>query len=268
MAGNGNAMSSTQPLIPVFTRKGYEYWSIRMKTLLTSQDLLHFVENGYDDSDNEIRLKDNKKKDSKALAIIQQAVHDSVFSRIATATTSKQAWSIAAIEESKDLSVFSFDELMRSLQAHESRINRSLEKNEEKAFQVKEATIKTGEIESSTSRGYGSGGLYGRGCGRGRKADCWYKDQQVNYATKNGEESMKSMFKELDETRKMQVKLGNGKEIQVEGKGTVAIKTSHGKVKLLHNVQFVPDLGYNLLSVGQLMAGEYSVVHVLLKISI
>ncbi|KAJ0084766.1 hypothetical protein Patl1_29610 [Pistacia atlantica] len=68
---------------------------------------------------------------------------------------------------------------------------------------------------------------------------------------------IKSMFKELDETRKMQVKLGNGTEIQVEGKGTVAIKTSHGKVKLLHNVQFVLDLGYNLLSVGQLMAGGY-----------
>ncbi|KAJ0080589.1 hypothetical protein Patl1_24239 [Pistacia atlantica] len=170
---------------------------------------------------------------------------------------------------------------MGSLQAHESRINRSLEKNEEKAFQVKEAATKTGEIESSTSRGHGSGGFCGRGRGRGRgrsqfdqqkrssseqrssgeqrsyrsgiqchhckkfghkKGDCWYKDQQVNYATENGEESklfiahldtnyessdvwfvdrsysnhmtgMKSKLKELDETHKMQVKLGNGKEI-------------------------------------------------------
>ncbi|KAJ0016682.1 hypothetical protein Pint_11384 [Pistacia integerrima] len=44
---------------------------------------------------------------------------------------------VAAIEESHDLSDFSFDELMSSLQAHEERLNRSHDKNEEKAFQVK-----------------------------------------------------------------------------------------------------------------------------------
>ncbi|CAL5345664.1 unnamed protein product [Camellia sinensis] len=70
---------------------------------------------------------------------------------------------------------------------------------------------------------------------------------------------MKSLFKELDETQKLKVQLGNAKEMQVEGKGTVSIKTTHGNIKLLHNVQFVPDLGYNLLSVGQLMAAGYSI---------
>ncbi|KAI4313205.1 hypothetical protein L6164_026202 [Bauhinia variegata] len=33
---------------------------------------------------------------------------------------------------------------------------------------------------------------------------------------------VKTLFKELDETQKMKVKLGDDKEIQVEGKGTVA----------------------------------------------
>ncbi|KAK2985314.1 hypothetical protein RJ640_024310 [Escallonia rubra] len=253
MASNGNVMSATQPLIPIFKGEGYEFWSIRMRTLLKSQDLWDLVEQGYPDPDEESRLKENKKKDSKALVIIQQVVHDSVFSRIAAATTSKQAWSIlrkefqgdskvivvrlqslrrdfetlymksgesiadflsramaivsqmrsygekisdetvvakvlrsltpkfdhvvAAIEESKDLSIFSFDELMGSLQAHESRINRSLEKNEEKAFQVKETVIRTAEAQSATFRGRGRGGFRGRGYGRGRGRLDWQQRQ-------------------------------------------------------------------------------------------
>nr|GEV56264.1 hypothetical protein [Tanacetum cinerariifolium] len=46
---------------------------------------------------------------------------------------------VAAIKESKDLSTFSFDELMGSLQAHEVRINWKFAKEEEKVFQSKGA---------------------------------------------------------------------------------------------------------------------------------
>jgi len=56
------------------------------------------------------------------------------------------------------------------------------------------------------------------------------------------------------------VQLGNTKEMQVERKGTVKVETSHGKINQLDNVQFVPDLGYNLLSVGQLMTRGHSVL--------
>ena len=64
-----------------------------MKTLFRSQDLWDLVESGYDDEDaDESRLRENRKKDSKALFILQQAVHDTIFSRIVTATTSKEAW--------------------------------------------------------------------------------------------------------------------------------------------------------------------------------
>ena len=56
------------------------------------------------------------------------------------------------------------------------------------------------------------------------------------------------------------MQLGNKKEIQVEGKGTVGVHTSHDKEKMLDNVHFVPDLGYILLSVGQLMTSGYSIL--------
>ena len=85
MASNGTAMGAA----PIFKGEGYELWSICLKTLLKSQDLWDLVERGYADPDEESRLRENKKKDSKALVIIQQVVHDFIFTRISAATTSK-----------------------------------------------------------------------------------------------------------------------------------------------------------------------------------
>ena len=70
----------------------------------------------------------------------------------------------------------------------------------------------------------------------------------------------KSLFRELDETHKLIVKLGDGKPIQVEGKGTVALESDYGKVKLLYDVFFIPGLSHNLLSVGQLIPSGYSIL--------
>lgn len=50
-------------------------------------------------------------------------------------------------------SSFSFDELKSSLQTHEARINRSLEKQEEKAFQVRGDSFKQKEFFSGRGRG-------------------------------------------------------------------------------------------------------------------
>ena len=48
-----------------------------MKTLLKFQDL--WKEQGYVDPDDEGKLREKMKKDSKVLVIIQQAIHDIVF---------------------------------------------------------------------------------------------------------------------------------------------------------------------------------------------
>ncbi|XP_039145762.1 uncharacterized protein LOC120283003 [Dioscorea cayenensis subsp. rotundata] len=63
-----------------------------MKTLFRAEDLWDLVEKGYADPDEETRLRENTKKDAKALYLIQQTLPDSVLSRIASATTSKEAW--------------------------------------------------------------------------------------------------------------------------------------------------------------------------------
>ena len=106
------------------------------------------------------------------------------------------------------------------------------------------------------------------------KNDCWYKDKSINMAEGSVETNLfmahyslegvannvrlidsgcsnhmtgkKEIFRKLDECKNLKVKLGDDKEIQVGGEGTVAITTISGKTKLLHNVQYVPSLAHNL----------------------
>lgn len=68
-----------------------------MKTLFKSQELWDIVEQGFEDSpriqvaDNITRLRELRKKDAKALFLVQQALAEEIFPRIAATTTSKQA---------------------------------------------------------------------------------------------------------------------------------------------------------------------------------
>lgn len=84
----------------------------------------------------------------------------------------------------------------------------------------------------------------------------WFIDSGCS----NHMSSSKSLFRDLDESQKSEVRLGDDKQVDVEGKGTVEIKTVQGNVKFLYDVQYVPTLAHNLLSVGQLMTSGYSVV--------
>ena len=69
-----------------------------------------------------------------------------------------------------------------------------------------------------------------------------------------------SLFRDLDESYKSEVRLGDYKELYVEGKCIVEIKTFQGNVKILFDVQYVPTLAHNLLSVGQFITSGYSIV--------
>ncbi|XP_010267663.1 PREDICTED: uncharacterized protein LOC104604813 [Nelumbo nucifera] len=385
----------TVPTLPIFLK----FQAVKYKVVMNkrrSSDAQKYIlygitGSGFEDTnptEPDQRLRETCKKDAKALFLIQQALDEEIFPRIAAASTSTQAWEIlkqeflgdknvitiklqtlghdfetlamkekesvqvflskvsrivnhmksygesisnetvvskvlrsltskfyhvvAAIEESKDLSTYTFDELMSSLLTHETRLRISYEKVEEKGFHVKGESSYKGKSENSGGQGQ-SRGCQGRGGGRGRgqfgdqrqhkstiqcqyckklghkEVDCWTKQKQTNFTEKVEEESKlfrahspidnasngvwlldsgcsnhmsrtKSLFKELDESQKSEVRLGDNKQMQVEGKCTIAIKTSQGNVKLLHDVQYVPNLAHNLLSVGQLMDGGYSIL--------
>ncbi|XP_076907607.1 uncharacterized protein LOC143564114 [Bidens hawaiensis] len=97
--------TATTPIF-VFKGEGYEYWSIRMKTILRSRDLWDLVQEGTDDTEKyQGKLKNAQKRDAHAMAIIQQAMHDQFFSRIAAASTTKESWEILKMEIQGDSQV-------------------------------------------------------------------------------------------------------------------------------------------------------------------
>jgi hypothetical protein len=96
-------MASTSYLQPpTFTGNNYEMWSLNMKALFLGQDVWEIVENGYvelvdHDTYNALTqaekdvLKDQRKKDGKALFYIHQAMHESILPRFASTKKSKEA---------------------------------------------------------------------------------------------------------------------------------------------------------------------------------
>nr|GEU79220.1 retrovirus-related Pol polyprotein from transposon TNT 1-94 [Tanacetum cinerariifolium] len=179
---------------------------------------------------------------------------------------------VSAIDESKYLSKFSFNELMGSLQAHEARINRSFDKEEENAFHTK------GEPESSNRmRGRDRGSYRGRGRGRTRPVNtslhcshcnkygnsdnfCWYKPEEAKFAEENDEEEFLFMNSSTPlSLPKKCVRLGDRKQLQIERQGTAfAMKGNH--TKQIKDVHFALSLAHNLINVGQLMENGCSVL--------
>ncbi|KAI5318138.1 hypothetical protein L3X38_037846 [Prunus dulcis] len=104
MAGSG----SSEARIPMFSGENYEFWRIKMVTIFKSYGLWGLVEKGVlipdsqtkkeseDGSEEEIDEKTAAilMKDAKALGIIQNAVSDQIFPRIANADSAKMAWNL------------------------------------------------------------------------------------------------------------------------------------------------------------------------------
>ena len=87
--------------------------------------------------------------------------NETVVSKVLRSLTKDFDYVVAAMEKSKDLSTYSFNELMSSLLAHEVRVTGSYEKVEEKAFQVKAENSYKGKSANSNGQGKGKGGSHG-----------------------------------------------------------------------------------------------------------
>ncbi|XP_023892634.1 uncharacterized protein LOC112004622 [Quercus suber] len=96
-----------QPQILKLMKENYESWQIQMKALFGSQELWELVIDGHVEPTGEQKatynaeqknlLKDQRKKDKKALFLLYQGMDESTFEKIAKAKSSKEAWEILGI---------------------------------------------------------------------------------------------------------------------------------------------------------------------------
>lgn len=105
-SSSSSSSNKNPPPIPKFSGENFEIWSVKMKTFLKSQDLWQIVKIGYIQPFSisrltyaeEYQLRENQKKDAKALSYLQQGVSDDVFPRIIGVTKAKQAWEVLHVE--------------------------------------------------------------------------------------------------------------------------------------------------------------------------
>eukprot|EP00253_Pinus_taeda_P036239 PITA_36239 len=272
-------------------------------------------------------LKSNRKKDSKALVFLYQAVDQSVFPRIAVAKTSKEAWQIlkttyqgmekvkiaklqllrrdfenlcmkesenidsffthviglvtqmrthgevleerrivekllrvlpskfdvtvTTIEETKDLSNFSIDELHVSLITHEQRLSRNENSSLEQAFKT--------QMSLGRGRGQGRGNKRGRRRSQnrgGRNSSANAQGRGSNPNQKQGQGNNKQRGQNHAQGQRCHTW---DCKISVMGKGEVKIFTKKGEKKTIADVYYVPGMRCNLLSIGQLVHKGYNV---------
>ena len=101
-----------------------------MKTLFRSQEVWNLVDEGFEDDGSDEpnpALREKRKKDARALFMIQQALDDEIFPRIASAVTAKEAWDILKQEYLGDKKVITV-----MLQSLRREFETSLMKEKEK----------------------------------------------------------------------------------------------------------------------------------------
>jgi gag-polypeptide of LTR copia-type len=82
-----------------------------------------------------------------------------VVAKVLRSLTPKFDHVIATIEESNNLDIYSFDEFIKSLQTHESRMSKTEDKDDEKTFYMKGESSRGSH---NPSRGYANSERGGR----------------------------------------------------------------------------------------------------------
>lgn len=212
-----------------------------------------------------------------------------VVEKILRSMTSKFEYVVCSIEESNDVTTLSIDELQSSLLVHEGRMKIHQIKDEEQALKMSNSGRGS---SSSRGRGRGSYRGRGRGRSTSKETVECYKchklghyqnecqEEGANFAEFDEYEEMLMMVQDqckndtnqvwfldsgcsnhmigtkewlfdLDETFRETVKLGDNSTMAVKGRGNLKLNID-GKISVITDVYYLPNLRNNLLSVGQL----------------
>eukprot|EP00253_Pinus_taeda_P035440 PITA_35440 len=208
---------------------------------------------------------------------------------------------LTTIEETKDLSNFSVDELHASLITHEERLSRNENSSLEQAFKTQmsfgrgrgqgrgnkrgrgKSQNKGGRNSPANAQGRGSHPNQNQGKGSSQQSGQHHAQGQsqdnaliaCNMAETNSDDiwfldsscsnhmtGNIALFSFLDQNVKSQVTLGTDSKIYVMGKGEVKIFTKKGEKKTMVDVYYVPGMKFNLLGIGQLVQKGYNVFFV------
>jgi hypothetical protein len=216
-----------------------------------------------------------------------------VVEKILRSMPAKFNYVVCSIEESNDVTVMSIDELQSSLLVHEQRMKGQKDHSEKQALKVSNAGRGRGR---NASRGRGRGRVskelvecYKCHKLRHYRNECPDWDDNANYVETEKEEEMllmaysnegqkfkeemwyidsgcsnhmvgtKEWFFDFDEKSRESVKLGNDSKMAVMGRGNIKLCIG-GKIHVITDVYYLPGLGNNLLSVGQLQQKNLTIV--------
>ncbi|KAA3473194.1 integrase [Gossypium australe] len=148
-------------------------------------------------------------------------MHNMIFSRIADASTSNEAWDILKKKFQE------FTGIVSKMKSYDEEIMKLFGQIEENCWSKKSQAIYSKEEEKESMLFMAYSVVFER-------EDGWFVDSGCSYHM-NGD---KSAFKKLDETKKKQLCLVDNKQIHVEDEGIIVVQTSQGKIKLIQNVLF------------------------------
>ncbi|GJY65281.1 hypothetical protein Tco_0467519 [Tanacetum coccineum] len=229
-------------------------------------------------SDDETRHKENQKRDAKALFFIQQVVDESIFLKNCSSNFSQTSM----VTPKNRVSRIFKGHLQKMKKRHFSkRVSQSplfsvIEEEVEEDFVVEvevEPIPYTAPFVTSmaTPKSFVGPSLMKQIMQRRRKnktLSCsWLRQKPrslevtflyIDSGCSHHITGDKSKFSSLDESVRSHVRLGDDKQLQIEGQGTAKIYTGDHK-RFIKDVHFAPCLAHNLLSVGQLMETGHSI---------
>ncbi|CAN6712937.1 unnamed protein product [Malus baccata var. baccata] len=296
MAGSS---SSGEIRTPIFSGVNYDFWRTKLRTIFVSHDLWSMIEDGYVVPLSTValteaqtkELKENIKRDAKALGVIQNAISEEIFPRISLkvyrGSTKVRVVKLQSLRRDFEYIRMKDDELLNDYLSRLSEIINQMKSygetlSDERIVQKYLISLprnkcwfkgkvkchkcsKFGHMQKECTYNYNQLAHYSKAKGEETNMFCvghdttvqaeakvWFVDNGCsNHMTVN-----KNILHNIDTTNPTQVKMGNGQLVDILGRGTIAVHTKNGKM-FIKDVMLVHDLKQNLLSLGQLIEYDY-----------